>query len=458
MGVGSTGVAALELGRRFIGVEIDRTYFDAAKKRTDNTMEEKSLLDDVTVANEPLAVYKSSYWELPELLQEKAKKPATKQVVLEPAYSKLSPIIKWAGGKEKELIHILPNSPKSIRNYYEPFVGGGSVFMAMMAGHYYVNDLSDELISLYRNIATQNEKFFDYIEEINTSWKNVGEFYVRSKSLKKDYIAFRDDVLGKEMFVDKVSDFCKEHQNEIFGILGVGMHWRKEVLLAEMKKNLSRKMCRMKTLELTKHLLPDSDIDDNIETAMKSALYMYYRTMYNDDDVMRGDEELRCALFFFIRNYAYSGMFRYNDKGEFNVPYGGIGYNGKSLGKKIGYYHSAPLLRHLKDTTIENLDFEAFLDKYSPSEDDFVFLDPPYDSEFSTYAQNEFSKADQERLANYMINICKAKWMLVIKHTDFIYGLYDKPGINIRAFDKEYLVSFMNRNEKRVTHLLITNY
>ena len=57
-----------------------------------------------------------------------------------------------------------------------------------------------------------------------------------------------------------------------------------------------------------------------------------------------------------------------------------------------------------------------------------------------------------------MINECRAKWMMIIKYTDFIYGLYNKEGINIRTFDKEYLVSFMNRNDKKVTHLLITNY
>ena len=33
MGVGSTGVAALEMGRRFIGIEIDQAYVDAAKRR-----------------------------------------------------------------------------------------------------------------------------------------------------------------------------------------------------------------------------------------------------------------------------------------------------------------------------------------------------------------------------------------------------------------------------------------
>ena len=105
-----------------------------------------------------------------------------------------------------------------------------------------------------------------------------------------------------------------------------------------------------------------------------------------------------------------------------------------------------------------SLDFEEFLRTVNPDEDDFVFLDPPYDSEFSTYAKNALNKEDQERLANYMINECRAKWMMIIKNTDFIYELYNKEGINIKTFDKEYQVSFMNRNDKKVTHLLITNY
>ena len=229
------------------------------------------------------------------------------------------------------------------------------------------------------------------------------------------------------------------------------------IFTKELVKNLSRKMLRMKVLEDKKHLLPEEDLYSNIETAIKSALYMYYRTLYNGI----GDEQpqLRTALFLFIRNYAYSGMFRYNDKGQFNVPYGGIAYNGKSMDSKLSYYKSSQLQRHFGKTTIYNLDFEDFIKKTKPGQDDFVFLDPPYDTEFSTYAKNEFTKESQARLADLMLHHCKAKWMLVIKDTDYIRSLYkNKEGINIRTFEKEYLVNFMNRNDKKAEHLLITNY
>lgn len=214
----------------------------------------------------------------------------------------------------------------------------------------------------------------------------------------------------------------------------------------------------MRELEIEKHLLPDNDLNDNLETAIKSAVYMNYRHLYNNKDITAKYPKLHCSLFFFIRNYAYSGMFRYSKNGNFNVPYGGIAYNHKLLEKKRIYYKTRPVIDHFKKTRIYNFDFEYFLKKVQPQPDDFLFLDPPYDSEFNTYAQNAFTKKDQERLANYLINDCTAKWMMIIKNTDFIYNLYHKEGIIIRYFDKEYLVSFMNRNEKKVTHLLITNY
>lgn len=112
----------------------------------------------------------------------------------------------------------------------------------------------------------------------------------------------------------------------------------------------------------------------------------------------------------------------------------------------------------MSKTKIVNADFQDFFNLYEPTEKDFIFLDPPYDTEFSTYAQNNFVKTDQKRLADFLINDCKAKWMMIIKNTDFILDLYTHPNIKISTFDKTYLVSFMNRNDKNVEHLLITNY
>ena len=53
MGVGSTGFAALQLNRKFLGIEIDEKYFDAAKKRINKIPsllkdhEEKKLIENI---------------------------------------------------------------------------------------------------------------------------------------------------------------------------------------------------------------------------------------------------------------------------------------------------------------------------------------------------------------------------------------------------------------------------
>lgn len=64
----------------------------------------------------------------------------------------LKPFIRWAGGKSRLLPRILPYVPEAIRDYYEPFLGGGSVFLACAArvsGRSYLADLNDHLVSAW---------------------------------------------------------------------------------------------------------------------------------------------------------------------------------------------------------------------------------------------------------------------------------------------------------------------
>ena len=93
-----------------------------------------------------------------------------KETTLENINTNLRPILKWAGGKDQELKYILPNMPFTFENYYEPFVGGGAVYTAINSKQYFINDKSEELISLYKSIAITNTLFFETLEEINHNW------------------------------------------------------------------------------------------------------------------------------------------------------------------------------------------------------------------------------------------------------------------------------------------------
>ena len=369
----------------------------------------------------------------------------------------LSPLIKWAGGKEKELPHIVPAAP-AFNRYFEPFVGGGAVYTTFDAPACFINDRSEELIALYRAIQTQNDAFFAWLCLIGRAWDAMLSQAEMAGSFVSFYERLRSENFSEKDVAPFVSSQLTGDDSGPTSALPEAFAWHRGFLRTELHKTLTRKLIRMRQIESTKALMPQTDILKNIETAYMGALYMYFRRLYNDDDLRRDDDGLSTALFVFIRNYAYSGMFRYNEKGKFNVPYGGLAYNHKRLDKKIAYYHSPALRAHMEKTVVECLDFEDFLHKYPPRTDDFVFLDPPYDSEFSTYARNEFTREDQQRLASYLLHECPARWMLVIKQTPFIQSLYDHPGIRIQTFKKQYLVSFMNRNNKRAEHLLITNY
>ena len=370
----------------------------------------------------------------------------------------LTSFIKWAGGKEQELKHILPLIP-SFQRYYEPFVGGGAVFFALQARAACINDKSPELFHLYSAIARQDGAFFETLDILLSGWQEVSCLVDENAAeLIAMYKAYSGNACTAQEMERRLLAFIGQHSSEFGRLFDAFLPQETAHFFSELERNLLSKTRRMKALEQKKWALPDKDIAANIECALKSAFYMHLRYLYNKTARLAISPGVASALFFFVRENAYASMFRYNRRGEFNVPYGGISYNRKDIARKIDYMRSPELRQHLQQAVIENMDFEAFLLKHSPQEGDFIFLDPPYDSEFSTYARNAFSRRDQERLARYLLHACPAKFMLVIKHTPAIYDLYQHPGIQVRSFDKTYLVSFQDRNERAAEHLIITNY
>lgn len=323
----------------------------------------------------------------------------------------MKPFIKYPGGKLKEFSLVERFKPTNIKRYFEPFVGGGSIYFNINISNSFINDKSEDLISLYNYVKNQDNEFFNYLNELNFLWKQL--------------------------------DINNELNTNIIN---------KEKFISYTNKSFALKSKRIQCLENEGNKISNEDKENIKLTAKKTAFYMCIRDIYNDK---KENKQLHTACFYFIREYCYSSMFRFSKNGNFNVPYGGQSYNLKYMTSKIKQMQSNEIISYLKHTAIYNLDFEEFLNLFTLDSNDFIFLDPPYDSEFSTYDNNAFDKNEQIRLNKFLTNT-KAKWMLIIKKTDFINDLYNK--FNIYEYDKNYLVSFKNRNNKDVKHLLITNY
>lgn len=372
-------------------------------------------------------------------------------------------MVKYPGGKERELTIIFEHLPETIQDYFEPFVGGGSVYLSMNARHYYINDFSKDLICLYRCVAEQDQDFFECMQEINALWKNMDVYAANDKYLFETYTAFRDNEFDEDELKKQVDEYIKSHAKELLGFVAPMNCGGTETFLADMSDDFVKKFVRMKELNYKKQRLPDEDIRANILGVFKASFYMYLRKLYSH--MGHYTNGFKAMLYLFIRDFCYSSMFRFNSNGEFNVPYGGISYNGKTYDKIIEKYHSAEILSHTAETTFGCADYREFLSEHVPQKGDFMFVDPPYDSSFSTYDQKEFDAQEQKALADYLLNKCECNFMLDIKYTDFIASLYEegrvcKNGGKLRIvdFDKNYSVSFMNRNAKKARHILVMNY
>ena len=70
---------------------------------------------------------------------------------------RVTPILKWAGGKTQLLPVLLPKIPPHFDTYIEPFFGGGALFFALRPHNAVISDSNPELINLYRQIAIDVE-------------------------------------------------------------------------------------------------------------------------------------------------------------------------------------------------------------------------------------------------------------------------------------------------------------
>lgn len=283
----------------------------------------------------------------------------------------MKPLVKYRGGKSKEIPHIIKHIPEFSGNYIEPFFGGGALYFHLEPKKAIINDINSKLISFYNGIQTN-------FEEIQSELKEIEDFY---------------------------------------------------------------SINQIKFLEL-KSKNPELRVENENE-----ALYYQIRSMFNDLTEKKYSDAL---LYFFINKTAYSGMIRYNSKGEFNVPFGRYANLNTSLVTKA---HSNLLAK----AKIHNLDYTDIFKM--AKKDDFMFLDPPYDCVFSDYGNVEYkdgfnAKSHIELANSYKKLKCKA--LMVIGRTSLTEELYGD--MIVDEYGKSYAVNIKNRFKSSASHILISNY
>jgi DNA adenine methylase len=386
---------------------------------------------------------------------------AAEKISPSPKEKTLKPLIKWTGGKFREFRIFESLIPCIFNRYFEPFAGGAGVFFALQPkGEVHLNDKSSDLIEFYSTL-----KHPEFEKELRLYVKNWADIKPLVKELMFDlsalFILYRQGTYDKkelkEIIFELVDKYIENHSSlfeKKFSINPSG-------LVREIKDNIYSKFTRVLVIEQKENKkFSEELLADHIETAVKSGFYIHFRNLLNENMYAAKttiSSAKRVANWYVVRELCYASMFRFNAKGEFNIPYGGIAYNKKNIEQKVNAMFSKPVQQLLEKTSFHNLDFDIFLQKVKPLKNDFIFLDPPYDSEFSEYDNMSFTKDDQARLAQTLLKL-KAKWMLVIKNTPFIFSLYDKKGLQIKAFDKTYTYNVRGRNSRKTEHLIIMNY
>lgn len=74
------------------------------------------------------------------------------------------PFLKWAGGKRQLLPEIKKLLPKRMGHYFEPFVGGGAVFLELQATKITINDKNKELINCYEVVRASIEELIQCLQ------------------------------------------------------------------------------------------------------------------------------------------------------------------------------------------------------------------------------------------------------------------------------------------------------
>lgn len=164
----------------------------------------------------------------------------------------------------------------------------------------------------------------------------------------------------------------------------------------------------------------------------------------------------RAARTIYLNKACFNGLYRVNSKSEFNVPFGKKLKVNTYEGQNLGIIHAYLNFSNIKMLSV---DFEDAVK--DAKKGDFIYFDPPYDSDtdtFNSYTEEGFNKEQQRRLARVYKELSdRGCYVMLSNHnTILVNELYSE--FNIHVIEAKRNINSNGKKRGKVEEVIITNY
>lgn len=200
------------------------------------------------------------------------------------------------------------------------------------------------------------------------------------------------------------------------------------------------------------------------DAGAKKQMFYQLRDRFNNELL---DENERAALFLFLNHTCYNGLFRVNNQGKFNVPFGRYVSTGFDSPETIMETHR--VLNSLELNILRPGDYKNTALHLSTRGHNFVYFDPPYrplstTSYFKEYSNDPFGDQQQIELKQFCDRLDRRGCSIMLSNSDsknddgtsYFEMLYE--GYNITRIDVPRFINANGQGRSKIKEVLIRNY
>ena len=264
---------------------------------------------------------------------------------------------------------------------------------------------------------------------------------------------------GKRQIINKLKEYVPVEYNTYYepfiggGALLFELSPKKAVINDSNKELMNVYKCIKDEDKFTKMC----NILNNYEANHSEEFY--YQIRNQDKDKSKFNKMIdykKAARTIYLNKACFNGLYRVNKKNEFNVPFNKKDKINTYDGQNLGIIHS---YLNFNEVKILSVDFEEAVKDAKAG--DFVYFDPPYDSDthtFNDYTEEGFSKVEQTRLSEVFKRLDEIGCYVMLSNhnTSLIQELYK--GYNFHYIEAKRSINANGKKRGKVEEVIITNY